>query len=75
MDRYKPRYLGRTQIDQVVSAYLHDLEINALREHLRLFAAEYMAGVELTHESMAALNDALEAERTRLLALAEKEEE
>lgn len=72
MAGFRPKYLNEQQVGEIVDAYLRDLEVNSLREHLRLVAAEHINGSELTHENIASLAAALEEEKRRLVKLAGK---
>ena len=74
MSTWRPRYLKKPEIEQTIDEYLKQLEVNAVREHLRLTVAEHLNGSELTHGNLAELMQALEDEKERLLKKAPQPE-
>jgi hypothetical protein len=69
MSDFNPKYLSESQVKSVFDAYLENLEVSQLREHIRLLVTDHAPEGQVELGDSHTLVAKVEAERDRLVTL------
>jgi hypothetical protein len=73
MGDFVPKHLKKSDVTQIVNAHLRNVEKALLLDHIHQIQTDHAPSGEISLADAGALMERLEAERDRLLALAEEE--